>query len=311
MANALKPNIHQFQDNLYLISLPVPIRGFEGFIGAWLYDADPLILVDVGPAVSANQLIRAVSQLGLGPPEVVLLTHIHIDHAGAIGMITDAYPQAKVVCHPKGVRHLIDPEKLWQGSLATLGHIAKAYAPIAKAAPDQLIACDAFAHEGITCIETPGHAAHHVSYIIDDLLFAGEAGGVCLPLRDRQFYLRPATPPRFFMETTLESIDRLIAESPDKICYGHIGKQDDAAKMLMTHRRQLLDWYEMIQPFFLEAKEDETAMNACAEHLLANDPLLKSFSDFPSDVQQRERNFIANSIKGYWGYLSANASASE
>jgi glyoxylase-like metal-dependent hydrolase (beta-lactamase superfamily II) len=297
--------IQQYSDRLYLICLPVPIIGFDGFIGAWVYAGDPLVLVDVGPTVTSSHLLEALAELGLGAPELILLTHIHIDHAGGIGPVAAALPKAKVVCHPKGVPHLIDPERLWQGSVKTLGDIARAYESIEPVAGEQVVAMDQLDHPLIQCIETPGHAAHHVSFMIGDMLFAGEAGGVCLEVPDKTTYLRPATPPRFFLETSLKSIDRLIAQSPKKICYGHIGKRNDAVKMLQKHRRQLLHWLDLIRPFHEKANEQSAAamQRACAEHLLTEDPLLKGFPNFSKDVQARERSFLSNSIKGYWGYL--------
>lgn len=314
MVTCGKFTIRRHGDHLYWISLPVPLKGFDGFIGAWIYDGNPMILVDVGPAVSAPHLLDAISHLGLGPPELILLTHIHIDHAGGIGRITDTFPIATVVCHPKARQHLIDPERLWRGSVKTLGEIAEAYGAILAMNAQQVVTCDRFSHPRIRSIETPGHAAHHVSYLIDDLLFAGEAGGVHLPLPGSSVYLRPATPPVFFMATMLESIDRLIAEAPEKICYGHIGKRDDAVKMLIAHRAQLLHWLKMIRPLFQKAEEADIVpesaskmpiIDDCVDYLLANDPLLKCFSNLPPEVQARERRFIANSVRGYWGYLKS------
>lgn len=303
-----KAHIQQFQDNLYLISLPVPIKGFDGFIGTWVYAGDPVVLVDVGPAVSAPCLLSAVAELGLGQPELILLTHIHIDHAGAIGTVAGAFPKADVVCHPKAVEHLIDPQRLWEGSLKTLGEIARAYSPIAPVAEEQVVPSDQFHHPNIRCIQSPGHAVHHISFMIEDLLFAGEAGGVCLPMGDQSLYLRPATPPRFFLETNLESIDRLVAQTPQQICYGHIGHRNNAVEMLKAHRRQLLDWREMILPFHQSAGDDEhKTMRTCADYLLANDPLLGGFGKLSPDVQARERHFLSNSIKGYWGYLNSRS----
>lgn len=303
-----KTHIQQIKDNLYFISLPVPIKGFDGFIGTWVYRGDPLVLVDVGPAVSAPYLLSAVAELGLGQPELILLTHIHIDHAGGIGRVAGAFPKAEVICHPKAVEHLIDPQRLWEGSLKTLGEIAKAYEAIAPVAEDRVVGSDQFCHPNIRCIESPGHAVHHISFMIDDLLFAGEAGGVCLPMGDQSLYLRPATPPRFFLETNLESIDRLVAQAPQQICYGHIGHRNNAVHMLKTHRRQLLNWRETIFPFYQSAGEEgQAAMQSCAEYLLANDPLLGGLGKLPPEVRARERNFISNSIKGYWGYFKSQS----
>ncbi len=302
----IKAHIQQLQDDLYLISLPVPIEGFDGFIGAWVHTADPKVIVDVGPSATIPHLLSALAEIGAGPPELILLTHIHIDHAGGVGELAAAFPRVTVVCHPRGVEHLIAPERLWEGSLKTLGDIARAYGPIPPLAARQVLAPDQLKVSNIECIETPGHAVHHISFLKQDLLFAGEVGGVHLPIQAVPTYLRPATPPRFFLETSVDSIDRVLSKAPGKICYGHIGMRDDAVKMLNSHRDQLLRWKAIVGTFFdsVQGDKDPAAMQACSQHLLDNDPLLAGFVHLPPEVQQRERRFMLNSIKGYWGYLA-------
>ena len=177
-----KARIQQFQDDLYLISLPVAITGFDGFIGAWVHTGDPMVIVDVGPSATAPDLLSALAELDAGAPDLILLTHIHIDHSGGIGDLAVAFPQATVVCHPRAVAHLIDPQRLWQGSLATLGDIARSYGPIQPLAAGQVLSPEQLGTPDIQCIDTPGHAAHHLSFMVDDLLFAGEVGGVHLPM---------------------------------------------------------------------------------------------------------------------------------
>jgi len=169
----------------------------------------------------------------------------------------------------------------------------------------RLIPADELAMPAVAAVATPGHAVHQYSYLIDDLLFAGEAGGVCIGLGEGRFYMRPATPPRFFLETNLESIDRLIALKPGRICYGHIGLQRQAGARLADHSRQLLLWQRLIKPWvdadgqLTPAREDD-----CLDHLLANDPLLAGFTELSTEAQERERFFLRNSLRGYWGYLS-------
>ena len=304
-----KVRIRQYPDDLFLISLPVPIAGFQGFIGTWVHTGEPKVIVDPGPSVTVPALRAALADLNFGSPDLVLLTHIHIDHAGGAGDLAAAFPQATVVCHPKAEAHLIDPQRLWQGSLDTLGDIARAYGPVRPMDGGQVLASDRLQASSIECIETPGHAAHHLSFILGDLLFAGEVGGVHLPMDEVPVYLRPATPPRFFLETCLESIDRVLDQAPGRICYGHIGLRDDAREMLNAHRDQLLRWRRMIRPFFdgVRGEKDIQAMQACSQYLLDNDPLLAGFVHLPPDVQQRERTFMLNSIKGYWGYLASSS----
>ncbi len=296
--------IQTIEERLFLISLPVPIDGFDGFIGAWVYTGNPTILVDVGPAVSVPALLSALAEIGGQAPELILLTHIHIDHAGGIGRLARELPRATVVCHPKGGRHLVDPERLWQGSLKTLGRIAEIYGPIAPLPAGRLFPADRPIHPGVLAIDTPGHAAHHYSFRVDELLFAGEAGGVNLPTTDGAIYLRPATPPRFFLETSLDSIDRLLAAEPGRICYGHVGQRPDAVSLLQTHREQLLRWRDWIAPFLnREDCEQDELPEFCVDYLLETDPLLAGYAGLSASVRGRERNFLRNSVKGYLGYL--------
>jgi glyoxylase-like metal-dependent hydrolase (beta-lactamase superfamily II) len=305
-ANKIKAAFKQVYDSLYLVFLPVPIEGFEGFITSWVYTGDPVVVVDVGPAAGIAYLCKALNDIGVKQPDVILLTHIHIDHAGGAGLLAKVFPKTPIVCHPKGVKHLIEPEQLWQGSLATLGAVAHAYGPIGAVPEAQLIGADQLSHDRIRVIETLGHSPHHCSFIINNILFAGEAGGVCLATTNDSYYMRPATPPRFYLETYLRSIDKLIACSPEIICYGHIGMRSNASFLLDAHRRQLLQWLDMIRPWYEKDNSgSQPILKQCAEFLLAMDPRLQDFSTFPKQVQKRELTFLCNSLKGYWGYLDS------
>lgn len=298
--------ITQLQNDLFLISLPVNVTGFDNFIGAWVYTGGPVAIIDVGPASTTGALLSALDELGVERPDIILLTHIHLDHAGGIGTVARAFPETPVVCHPKAAAHLVDPARLWQGSVKTLGNLAAVYGGIEPVPAEQLLCADHVNMGGIRAVDTPGHAPHHTCYMIDDLLFAGEAGGVCLALDKGGFYLRPATPPRFFLETSRQSIDRLLKLKPSTICYGHFGMQPDAIGMLTVHDRQLQHWYEIVSEQHGRSRNDpEDAKKACVDFLLANDPNLAGFSDLPTAFQARERYFLLQSVQGFWGYLAS------
>ncbi|HSO18851.1 MAG TPA: MBL fold metallo-hydrolase, partial [Desulfosarcina sp.] len=214
--------VRQLATHLYLIVLKPPVKGFEDFIGAWLVTgSDATYLVDVGPAATAVQLVGALEGLGVAHLDYICLTHIHLDHAGAVGHLSARYPDAAVVCHPKGAPHLIDPLRLWQGTVKTLGDTGRAYGPMLPVDPSRIAAESRVAEAPFQLLDTPGHSPHHFAIATASCLFVGEAGGVCLPLPSGDVYLRPATPPRFFLETSLSSIDRLMAVNPRAICYGH------------------------------------------------------------------------------------------
>lgn len=287
-----------------MIPLAAPIEGFHAFIGAWLYRADITCLIDVGPSVTAPDLLRALRELNVGRLDYILLTHIHLDHAGAVGEIAAAFPQTPIVCHRDAREHLIDPSRLWQGTRKILGSTALSYGAIKPVGENPLLETDGLRSESVIPIVTPGHAAHHVSYQTEKYLFAGETAGVFVSLPQKRFYLRPATPPRFFLEDALQSLDALIARRPQAICYAHFGIHPEAVKMLKLHRRQLQFWEKLIGAEMNRyAASDRTS--ACLQRLLEEDTLLATFDQLPPDVQKREKYFLQNSIAGYLGYLSS------
>ena len=229
-----------------LIELRQDRPGFDRFIGSWLCPYDKTVVIDVGPSRSVTKLIESLSVLGIREVDFVLLTHIHMDHAGGLAEFLDHFPMARAVCHSKAISHLVDPSKLWLGSQKTLGDLAEAYGPIRPVKKERLIPHTEARVEGIDIIETPGHAPHHLSFIIQENLFAGEAGGIYLAVKDWE-YLRPATPPVFFLKEFLGSIDRLLTAKDLPICYAHFGKANSSHRMLKRERAQFLLWETVLQ----------------------------------------------------------------
>ena len=263
----MNSRIDKITDEVSLITLNPPMAGFDDFISAWLVQGEINFLVDVGPASTADGLLAVLTAAGVDHLEYILLTHIHLDHAGAIGQIAAAFPQTPVVCHPAGIPHLIEPARLWEGTRKVLGSTADGYGPIQPVAAERFLDAQVFNSGIIEPILTPGHASHHVSYRTPYCLFAGETGGVYYAIPPQNYYLRPATPPRFFFETAVESVDRLIAADPDKMCYGHYGMVEDGVDKLKTTRRQLLSWKAIIKDE-INRTEGEHLMTACLEKLL-------------------------------------------
>jgi glyoxylase-like metal-dependent hydrolase (beta-lactamase superfamily II) len=149
-------------------------------------------------------------------------------------------------------------------------------------------------------IETPGHAPHHLSFEYHDVLFAGEAGGNFFRVGVQE-YMRPATPPVFFMEECLRSVDRLLALESQTICYAHFGEHPDPRRKLDAFRKQLIRWKEIIR----EGVDADPSIppERLVDRLLERDPDLQAFYSMEPAVQERERFFIANSVRGYLGYL--------
>ncbi|MBL7178963.1 MAG: MBL fold metallo-hydrolase [Pseudomonadota bacterium] len=287
---------------LYLVPLDQNLPGFTAFIGAWIFKGSHTFLVDVGPAATVPILLKSIKALKIRHLDAILLTHIHIDHAGGTGDLVAHFPDTPVVCHESGIRHLADPARLWEGSLKTLGRPAEAYGPIRPVAGKLLYDAAQYRQQDVEPIPTPGHAPHHVSFLLGPYLFAGEAGGVFIDLGGKDVYLRPATPPKFHFETYLQSIDSLLAKKPTILCYGHYGISQDAVGMLTIHRKQLLLWKQIITQEFGRAAEKDF-LEVCFDRLISADPCLKSFSRMDAPVQDREKGFMQNSIRGFAGYL--------
>ncbi|MBI4620332.1 MAG: MBL fold metallo-hydrolase [Desulfobacterales bacterium] len=269
--NALK-----ISQNLYLIELEQNVRGFRKFIGSWVYIGDYTFLVDVGPSATVEELVKSLRNLGIKRLDYVLLTHIHLDHAGGIGELIERFPDAKVVCHERAVEHLAKPQNLWEATKKTLGDIAMAYGEMKPVSEKKIIPSFEFQLEGIEAINTPGHAVHHVSYNYGRYLFAGEAGGVFHSLKN-EIYQRPATPPKFYLEEAIESIDKLLNLGKKQMCFGHFGIHKDSKEVLQKHREQLFLWKEVIDDQIEKSSNMGNLIEECISRLLAVDKSLMPF----------------------------------
>jgi len=262
------------------------------------------LLVDVGPASSSDRLIQSLRNMGLDTLDLILITHIHIDHAGGLAQVLKSFPQARVICHQSGIKHLVDPERLWAGSLKTLGEVAEAYGPLSPVKEESFISHNEAQINNLQVIETPGHAPHHLSYIYDGNLFVGEAGGTCFFVQGHS-YMRPATPPRFFPDLFLQSIEKLLNLEDLPIFFGHLGLAKSSQAMLNRHRDQLIRWGEIISR---EIRSGIKTLDFYCDLLIKEDPDLMHYNLLDPEDRERERFFISNSIRGYLDYFKENRS---
>jgi glyoxylase-like metal-dependent hydrolase (beta-lactamase superfamily II) len=295
--------VQRISDDLSVVDLMPSVPGFEGFLGCYVLRGEEIALIDVGPANCSEALLQGLSELDIRPGDVtyLLATHVHIDHAGGLGTIAKQMRQARVLVHQKGKPHVIDPERLWKGSQATLGQMAEMYGKIEPVPEDQVVV----AEEGMVldlgrdirlrAVMTPGHASHHLSFVEsrDNLLFAGEAAGICI-----RGAMRPASPPPFHLEQALASLDRLIAEAPSVVCYGHFGSADNGTNRLLLHREQLVLWGEVVAACFADGADGERIVR----ELMQKDRLLKDLDNLAGEQRSREEFFLRNSIQGFLRY---------
>lgn len=279
----------------------LPIPGYNRFIGSYLVLGAKNAIVDPGPTSAKPGLLSALAGAGLRPEDVhyVVLTHIHIDHAGGAGTLIKELPNATVLAHKRARPHLVDPAMLWNASLKTLGDLAMKYGPIEPVPTNRVK--EATDHMRIdlggTVLEiylTPGHAVHHLSLFDGSagILMAGEAAGVCV-----NGVIRPATPPPFKLEETMASIDRLIELEPDKICYGHFGCYDNGLGRLKLYKEKLLLWCEVIKSEIVKGTRPEAILPVLEE----KDSDLAYLDRLNEDEYARELILLNNSIYGMAG----------
>jgi glyoxylase-like metal-dependent hydrolase (beta-lactamase superfamily II) len=263
-------------------------------------------VVDPGPASTIPSLLDKLSRVTDGV-DLVLLTHIHLDHSGGVGQFCERYRDAAVAAHPRAWRHLVDPGKLWRSSLEILMDVAEMYG--APAPLDERLLVDLDRISGIEAIETPGHSSHHISFIAPfgsrRLFFVGEAGGTYLgPMSlGGAPYLRPATPPKFDGDAAKASLRRIgqAIRRDDTLCYAHWGISGQPGNTISLAASQLDEWFSVI------FKMRDQSTTAIIDHLLSNDQLLSRYSMLTPDVRERERIFIENSVNGFLGYFEDQA----
>jgi len=206
-----------------------------------------------------------------------------------------------VICHPDGVRHMVDPAKLWEGTRQVLGPLAEAYGEILPVPANRIGFSETIGLRQIRAFLTPGHAPHHCCYLLDDLLFAGEVAGVrCDVLRG--IYMRPATPPRFILEVARDSIERMIDLAPRHMVFAHHGLVDNALEHLKIGRDQLDLWVDGVAETIdlPDGERDEVLFAWLREH----DPCFRLIDQLDEDIYDRERVFIGNSVSGMRDYVA-------
>lgn len=211
----------------------------------FIIEAGHAALIDTGTQHSVPHILASLAELGLGPDAVdyVIATHVHLDHAGAAGALLACCPNARLVVHPKGARHLIDPAKLIAGSMAVYGEtlFRELYGDIVPAPAERVIEADDghvidFHGRALSFIDTPGHARHHfcIHDAASNSLFTGDTFGISYREFDvdgHPFIFPTTTPVQFEPEALHASIERLMALRPNAAYLTHYGRVTDLPKL--------------------------------------------------------------------------------
>jgi len=200
------------------------------------YEVDGLV-VDPGPASCLGTLLDGLQS----EPRALLLTHIHLDHAGATGVLMRRYPHLTVYVHEAGAPHLADPSKLLESAGRLYGdRMEELWGEVAPADPERLQALrGGETVEGMRVAYTPGHASHHVCFLHEDTgdAYVGDMAGVRLP--GHPYTVAPTPPPDIDVEAWLESADAIEAWAPSALCLTHFGRHEDVPEQLARVRESL------------------------------------------------------------------------
>jgi glyoxylase-like metal-dependent hydrolase (beta-lactamase superfamily II) len=240
------------------------MAGYSSITAGYLILGDRPCLVETGTSTSAPVVRDALTSLGVGPGDLatVVVTHIHLDHAGGVGDIAGFYPDAEIVVHEKGARHLADPSRLmasarmvWGDKLDILfGELSPTEALRIRALGDT-DTIDLGNGRSLNSHYSPGHARHHVGLIDSGTgdLYVGDAAGVYLPETGD---LRPATPPPDFdLRTALDSIALFKALGPQRLLFSHYGPVADVEEILGRSAEELRVWVDLTRQAHTEGMD--------------------------------------------------------
>jgi glyoxylase-like metal-dependent hydrolase (beta-lactamase superfamily II) len=198
------------------------------------YDLDGVI-VDPGPASCVETLLANVE------PRALLLTHIHLDHAGATGVLVRRFPELTVYVHERGAPHLIDPSKLLKSASQLYGdNMERMWGEVAPVPEENVhVLTGGEKVEGCRVEYTPGHASHHVAYLHEETgdVYTGDVAGV--RIQPFEATVAPTPPPDIDLEAWRESLERIEAWEPSALCLTHFGRFEDVDGQLARVREAL------------------------------------------------------------------------
>jgi glyoxylase-like metal-dependent hydrolase (beta-lactamase superfamily II) len=238
-------------------------QGAERVIGSYLVETvDGPALFDCGPASCLEHLHTSLRQRGVELEDLrhLLLSHIHLDHAGAAGVLVREHPELQVHVAEIGAPHLVDPSRLEASARRLYGDAFDTLWGELTPVPEENIRIVGTNVLGLECFPTPGHASHHVCYLAGDgTLYAGDAAGV--RLQPDRTVLPPTPPPEFDLETWNRTIDEIEKRKPSSLALVHFGVAEDPGPHLAELRQRLEDWSRRVAEGVTEEEFNESVRN--------------------------------------------------
>lgn len=263
-----------------VVEIDTLLGGWEKVTAGYLIEGPDPVLVETGSQTSVPALLAALESLGVGADDLagVAVTHIHLDHAGGVGDVARAFPNATVYVHEKGARHLADPTRLVESASRVYGHLLDDLYGRLDPTPASRLHVLADGEEVavspsrvLTTVDSPGHAKHHLALHDSQsgILFVGDAVGVRLP---EAGLLRPSTPPPDFdLDQAVTSMRRFAARRPAGIALAHYGLVPDHESILEEAEDTLQRWAAVAERAWHDGRDIAEALSE--SFTLADDDL--------------------------------------
>lgn len=285
--------------------------GRERYTAAYLLAADEPAIVETGPTTSAEHVVAGLRRLGIGPSDLahIVVTHIHLDHAGGVGRLAGMFPRATVWVHERGARHLEDPSRLVASATRLYGEptMASLFGPVDPVPSGRLRSLrdgDRIDLGGrvLEALDTPGHASHHVALVdsATGAVFTGDVLGIHVP--DVRV-LRPATPPpEFDPDLTVASIERIRERARlSMVLFSHFGPVTEVDRICDLAIQRTRSWTEVVRRA-LQDTDDLDEIVALLEEEARRD--VETGAEAPIDLERFETlssvRMNAMGIVRYW-----------
>lgn len=305
-----KPDTTHLGQDVYQID--TRMAGYQGITAGYLIRSSRPCLVETGTSTSAPVVKAALASLGIEPGDLatVVVTHIHLDHAGGVGDIAAAYPGAEIVVHQKGARHLADPARLMASARTVYGDALDVlFGELAPVPADRLRALDDIGvidlgdGRRLESYYSPGHARHHVG-LADSAsgdLYVGDAAGVYLPETGD---LRPATPPPDFdLEVALASLRRFASLAPSRLLFSHYGPVSDVAATLERSAEEISVWVSETRAARSAGMDLDHAVEAVRQRTVARYKSLQPGAGQAIAEKFERLSGAAANVSGIWHWL--------
>jgi len=274
---------------------------------AYVLESSEPTLVETGPTTSFRALASGLASLGLGPNDLahVVVTHIHLDHAGGVGRVAEAFPRATVWVHDRGAQHLADPTKLLQSAARVYGEerMQQLFGPVEPVAAGRIRSVDEgdtipLGERRLDVLYTPGHASHHICLVdsATGALFTGDALGIHLPGAGA---LRPATPPpEVDVEQGIQSIERIRASARSLLLFSHFGPVVEVDELCRLAAVRLRSWAGVVRNAMSQTDDRDTVaqiLSVATAGETPADPLIAERYDLLSSARMNAAGLLR-----YW-----------